>query len=100
MLTSGAQGDILRFVVEAAPRQPQQLERNLKRFQKKLLTKSDRYVNINTCHGKQSFPRRKKISKKLLTNESGYDKISELPLRTTATNERALAKQEVMIFDK
>ena len=41
-----------------------------------------------------------KISKKLLTNESGYDKISELPLRTTATNEQALAKQEVMIFDK
>jgi hypothetical protein len=41
-----------------------------------------------------------KIEKKLLTNESGYDKISELPLRTTATNERALAKQEVMIFDK
>ena len=45
----------------------QQLERNLKRFQKKLLTKSDRYVNINICHGKQGFPRRKKISKKLLT---------------------------------
>ena len=62
----------------------QQLEGNLKRFQKKLLTKSDRYVNINTCHGKQSFPRRKRFQKKLLTNESGYDKISELPLRTTA----------------
>ena len=73
---------------------------NLKRFQKKLLTKSDRYVSINNCHGKQSFPRRKRFQKKLLTNESGYDKISELPLRTTATNERALAKQEVMIFDK
>lgn len=42
----------------------------------------------------------KKISKKLLTSESGYDKISELTLRTTATNEQALAKQEVMIFDK
>ena len=41
-----------------------------------------------------------KIEKKLLTNESGYDKISELPLRTTATKEQALAKQEVMIFDK
>ena len=41
-----------------------------------------------------------KKSKKLLTNESGYDKISELPLRITATNEQALAKQEVMIFDK
>ena len=41
-----------------------------------------------------------KNRKKLLTNESGYDKISELPLRTTATNEQALAKQEVMIFDK
>ena len=35
----------------------------------------------------------KKVSKKLLTNESGYDKISELPLRTTATN-------ETLIFDK
>ena len=74
--------------------------KKLEKISKKLLTKSDRYVNINICHGKQSFPRRKKISKKLLTNESGYDKISELPLRTTATNERALAKQEVMIFDK
>ena len=53
-------------------------------FVKKLLTKSDRYVSINICHGKQSFPRRKRFQKKLLTNESGYDKISELPLRTTA----------------
>ena len=69
------------------------------KISKKLLTKSDRYVNINTCHGKQSFPRRKRFQKKLLTNESGYDKISELPLRTTA-KQRALAKQEVMIFDK
>ena len=35
----------------------------------------------------ESFPVEKKICKnrnKLLTNESGYDKISELPLRTTA----------------
>lgn len=50
----------------------------------------------------ESFPVEKRFekSKKLLTNESGYDKISELPLRTTATNEQALAKQEVMIFDK
>ena len=61
---------------------------------------SDRYGNINTCHGKRKFSKTKKFLKKLLTNESGYDKISELPLRTTATNERALAKQEVMIFDK
>ena len=74
--------------------------KKLEKISKKLLTKSDRYVNINICHGKQSFPRRKRFQKKLLTNESGYDKISELPLRTTATNERALAKQEVMIFDK
>ena len=41
-----------------------------------------------------------KKSKKLLTNKSGYDKISELPLRTTATKVLAPAKQEVMIFDK
>ena len=41
-----------------------------------------------------------KKSKKLLTNESGRDKISELPLRTTATKVLAPAKQEVMIFDK
>ena len=34
-----------------------------------------------------------KIKKKLLTNESGHDKISELPLRTTAT-------KELLIFDK
>ena len=74
--------------------------RKLEKISKKLLTKSDRYVNIKICHGKQSFPRRKRFQKKLLTNESGYDKISKLPLRTTATNERALAKQEVMIFDK
>ncbi len=74
--------------------------KKLEKISKKLLTKSDRYVSINTCHGKTKFSKTKKISKKLLTNESGYDKISELPLRTTATNERALAKQEVMIFDK
>ena len=61
---------------------------------------SGRYGNIKTCREKRKFFKTKKISKKLLTNESGYDKISELPLRTTATNERALAKQEVMIFDK
>ena len=42
----------------------------------------------------------KKVFKKLLTNESGRDKISELPLRTTATKVLAPAKQEVMIFDK
>ena len=30
----------------------------------------------------ESFPRQKKFLKKLLTNESGCDKISELPLRT------------------
>ena len=35
----------------------------------------------------------KKVFKKLLTNESGHDKISELPLRTTAT-------KESLIFDK
>ena len=61
---------------------------------------SGRYGNIKTCREKRKFFRTKKFLKKLLTNESGYDKISELPLRTTATNERALAKQEVMIFDK
>ena len=74
--------------------------KKLEKISKKLLTKSDRYDNINTCHGKQKFSKTKKFLKKLLTNESGYDKISELPLRTTATNKRALAKQEVMIFDK
>ena len=44
----------------------------------------------------EGFPvgkRFKKIEKKLLTNESGRDKISELPLRTTAT-------KETLIFDK
>ena len=61
---------------------------------------SGRYGNIKTCREKRKFFKTKKFLKKLLTNESGYDKISELPLRTTATNERALAKQEVMIFDK
>ena len=50
----------------------------------------------------EGFPvgKRFKKSKKLLTNESGRDKISELPLRTTATTVLAPAKQEVMIFDK
>ena len=51
----------------------------------------------------EGFPvgkRFKKIEKKLLTNKSGRDKISELPLRTTATKVLAPAKQEVMIFDK
>ena len=61
---------------------------------------SGRCGNIKTCREKHKFFKTKKFLKKLLTNESGYDKISELPLRTTATNERALAKQEVMIFDK
>ena len=61
---------------------------------------SGRYGNIKTCREKRKFFKTKKFLKKLLTNESGYDKISELPLRTTATNKRALAKQEVMIFDK
>ena len=61
---------------------------------------SGRYGNIKTCREKRKFFKIKKFLKKLLTNESGHDKISELPLRTTATNERALAKQEVMIFDK
>ena len=61
---------------------------------------SGRCGNIKTCREKHKFFKTKKFLKKLLTNESGRDKISELPLRTTATNERALAKQEVMIFDK
>ena len=61
---------------------------------------SGRYGNIKTCREKRKFFKTKKFLKKLLTNESGHDKISELPLRTTATNGRALAKQEVMIFDK
>ena len=55
---------------------------------------SGRYGNIKTCREKRKF------LKKLLTNESGRDKISELPLRTTATKVLAPAKQEVMIFDK
>ena len=54
---------------------------------------SDRYGNISTCHGKRKLSKAKKFLKKLLTNESGCDKISELPLRTTAT-------QETLIFDK
>ena len=54
---------------------------------------SGRYGNIKTCREKQKFFKTKKFLKKLLTNESGRDKISELPLRTTAT-------KETLIFDK
>ena len=61
---------------------------------------SGRYGNIKTCREKRKFFKTKKFLKKLLTNESGRDKITELPLRTTATKVLAPAKQEVMIFDK
>lgn len=61
---------------------------------------SGRYGNIKTCREKRKFFKTKKFLKKLLTNESGRDKISELSLRTTATKVLAPAKQEVMIFDK
>ena len=61
---------------------------------------SGRYGNIKTCREKRKFFKTKKFLKKLLTNESGRDKISELPLRTTATKVLAPAKQKVMIFDK
>ena len=61
---------------------------------------SGRYGNIKICREKRKFFKTKKFLKKLLTNESGRDKISELPLRTTATKVLAPAKQEVMIFDK
>ena len=61
---------------------------------------SGRYGNIKTCREKRKFFKTKKFLKKLLTNESGRDKISELPLRTTATKVLAPAKQEVMIFGK
>ena len=61
---------------------------------------SGRYGNIKTCREKRKFFKTKKFLKKLLTNESGHDKISELPLRTTATKVLAPAKREVMIFDK
>lgn len=61
---------------------------------------SGRYGNIKTCREKRKFFKTKKFLKKLLTNESGRDTISELPLRTTATKVLAPAKQEVMIFDK
>ena len=61
---------------------------------------SGRYGNIKPCREKRKFFKTKKFLKKLLTNESGRDKISELPLRTTATKVLAPAKQEVMIFDK
>ena len=61
---------------------------------------SGRYGNIKACREKRKFFKTKKFLKKLLTNESGRDKISELPLRTTATKVLAPAKQEVMIFDK
>ena len=46
---------------------------------------SGRCGNIKTCREKRKFFKTKKFLKKLLTNESGHDKISELPLRTTAT---------------
>ena len=52
-----------------------------------------RYGNIKICREKRKFFKTKKFLKKLLTNESGRDKISELPLRTTAT-------KETLIFDK
>ena len=42
---------------------------------------SGRYGNIKTCREKRKFFKTKKFLKKLLTNESGRDKISELPLR-------------------
>ena len=45
---------------------------------------SGRCGNIKTCREKHKFFKTKKFLKKLLTNESGRDKISELPLRTTA----------------
>ena len=61
---------------------------------------SGRYGNIKICREKHKSFKTKKFLKKLLTNESGRDKISELPLRTTATKVLAPAKQEVMIFDK
>ena len=54
---------------------------------------SGRYGNIKTCREKHKFFETKKFLKKVLTNESGCDKISELPLRTTAT-------KETLIFDK
>ena len=61
---------------------------------------SGRYGNIKKCREKRKLFKTKMFLKKLLTNESGRDKISELPLRTTATKVLAPAKQEVMIFDK
>ena len=54
---------------------------------------SDRYGSINTCHGKRKLSKTKKFLKKLLTNESGRDKISELPLRTKRQRNK-------LIFDK
>ena len=51
----------------------------------------------------ESFPVEKKDlknRKKLLTNESGYDKISELPLRTTAKATQLLRSKRFLIFDK
>ena len=51
---------------------------------------------MKTHRENEGFPvgnRFEKNRKKLLTNESGRDKISELPLRTTAT-------KETLIFDK
>ena len=66
MLTSGIQGDILRFVVEAAPKQQRQLERNLKRFQKKLLTNVGGCGNIKTCREKRKFFKTKKVFEKVV----------------------------------
>ena len=54
---------------------------------------SGRYGNIKTCREKRKFFKTKKVFKKLLTNESGHDKISELPLRTKR-------QQNKLIFDK
>ena len=54
---------------------------------------SGRYGNIKACREKRKFFKTKKFLKKLLTNESGRDKISELPLRTKR-------QRNTLIFDK
>ena len=54
---------------------------------------SGRCGNIKTCREKRKFFKTKKFLKKLLTNESGHDKISELPLRTKRQRNK-------LIFDK
>ena len=54
---------------------------------------SGRYGNIKTRREKRKFFKTKKFLKKLLTNESGRDKISELPLRTKR-------QRNTLIFDK